>query len=236
MKKVLIAVIALLGLSAPAVTAAASIFFDDFNRTSSGTVGFGWSENPSGDVSIVTGGSTIFVGGSPNNAMQLRGNSRSCTSNCTNPDVVASHISIDTLVSPPYTGLRLSFDWKGTEFEGSIDLNPAGGMGPDALLVSWNTNGGSWNNLAPAISLTNNQWYHVSYDLPGGAIGSNNFGIRFASFVTTANEYVKIDNVLVTGETSVAAIPEPEIYAMMLAGLGLMGFVARRRRQQAAAV
>lgn len=30
-------------------------------------------------------------------------------------------------------------------------------------------------------------------------------------------------------------IPEPEIYAMMIAGLGLMGFVARRRKQQAAA-
>lgn len=33
----------------------------------------------------------------------------------------------------------------------------------------------------------------------------------------------------------VFAIPEPEIYAMMLAGLGLMGFVARRRKQAAAA-
>ena len=36
------------------------------------------------------------------------------------------------------------------------------------------------------------------------------------------------------GNTSVQAppIPEPETYAMMLAGLGLLGFVARRRRQQ----
>jgi hypothetical protein len=32
----------------------------------------------------------------------------------------------------------------------------------------------------------------------------------------------------------VAAVPEPETYAMLLAGLGLMGFVARRRKQQAA--
>jgi probable HAF family extracellular repeat protein len=29
---------------------------------------------------------------------------------------------------------------------------------------------------------------------------------------------------------SVTAVPEPETYAMMLAGLGLMGFVARRRK------
>ncbi len=33
----------------------------------------------------------------------------------------------------------------------------------------------------------------------------------------------------------VAAVPEPETYAMMLAGLGLMGFVARRRKQKEAA-
>jgi len=34
----------------------------------------------------------------------------------------------------------------------------------------------------------------------------------------------------------VTAIPEPETYAMLLAGLGLMGFVARRRQRKLAAV
>lgn len=33
---------------------------------------------------------------------------------------------------------------------------------------------------------------------------------------------------------NVVGIPEPETYAMLLAGLGLLGFVARRRKQQAA--
>jgi len=33
-----------------------------------------------------------------------------------------------------------------------------------------------------------------------------------------------------TINTMVSAVPEPETYAMLLAGLGLMGFVARRRR------
>jgi len=33
------------------------------------------------------------------------------------------------------------------------------------------------------------------------------------------------------GDVGIAAVPEPETYAMMLAGLGLVGFMARRRRK-----
>jgi hypothetical protein len=33
------------------------------------------------------------------------------------------------------------------------------------------------------------------------------------------------------GDIVVAAVPEPETYAMLMAGLGLVGCVARRRKQ-----
>jgi hypothetical protein len=36
-----------------------------------------------------------------------------------------------------------------------------------------------------------------------------------------------------SGRVTIAAVPEPETYALMLAGLALMGGIARRRRNQA---
>ena len=36
---------------------------------------------------------------------------------------------------------------------------------------------------------------------------------------------------LYNGSISVAAVPEPETYAMLLAGMGVMGFIARRRNK-----
>ena len=43
-----------------------------------------------------------------------------------------------------------------------------------------------------------------------------------------------IAGVSIDDDTRLAPIPEPETYAMLLAGLGLMGVLARRRKQKAA--
>ncbi len=52
--------------------------------------------------------------------------------------------------------------------------------------------------------------------------------LRSVTWVTTdGNGFNQFDNVVVNG--GVAPIPEPETYAMMLAGLGLLGAVARKR-------
>ncbi|RZS52956.1 PEP-CTERM sorting domain-containing protein [Sphaerotilus mobilis] len=48
------------------------------------------------------------------------------------------------------------------------------------------------------------------------------------SFSTTPSQSALIDSVSIT-----TAVPEPETYAMMLAGLGAIGFLSRRRKQAA---
>ena len=50
--------------------------------------------------------------------------------------------------------------------------------------------------------------------------------LKFSSAPVANNSGAVIDNV------SVTAIPEPETYALMLAGIGFVGFMARRRKQQ----
>jgi hypothetical protein len=59
---------------------------------------------------------------------------------------------------------------------------------------------------------------------PSGSSSGGGTSMFDVSFTFSANPITTIPN---------AAIPEPEAYAMMLAGLGLLGFLARRRRQQA---
>ena len=50
--------------------------------------------------------------------------------------------------------------------------------------------------------------------------------------------FAGIDHVILTSSNgdwgvvdNVTAVPEPETYAMLIAGLGLLGFAARRRQQ-----
>lgn len=52
-------------------------------------------------------------------------------------------------------------------------------------------------------------------------------------FAKTVNEYGQIHVQTFNGAIP-AAVPEPETYAMLMAGLGLVGFIARRRKQAAA--
>jgi choice-of-anchor A domain-containing protein len=53
-------------------------------------------------------------------------------------------------------------------------------------------------------------------------------------FAKTLNQYGEIHQQSFSGNVPVAAVPEADTYAMLLGGLGLLGFIARRRKQAAA--
>lgn len=59
---------------------------------------------------------------------------------------------------------------------------------------------------------------------------ATSFNQSFASSVTVSA--VLLTSGKLYDNLTVAAVPEPESYAMVLIGLGLMGFVARRRKNQ----
>lgn len=63
-----------------------------------------------------------------------------------------------------------------------------------------------------------------------GQVALNGATELIFSGIGTSNSYGgSLDNVAVT------AVPEPETYAMLLAGLGLIGTIARRRKASSAA-
>lgn len=77
---------------------------------------------------------------------------------------------------------------------------------------------------------------------PGQGWSLNSFtftaaaGSQLLSFVgvgTQTDGTVFLDNISLTGAPSVSPVPEPESLAMMLAGLGVLGGVARRQRKAA---
>jgi len=60
-----------------------------------------------------------------------------------------------------------------------------------------------------------------------------NTGTALSTFTQLANGANPVKVYLDSNyQLHIAAVPEPETYAMLLAGLGLMGAIARRRRQQ----
>lgn len=77
--------------------------------------------------------------------------------------------------------------------------------------------------LEPTASMLELGWTQFTYNFvaTGGATD--------ISFVNTAGAPMALDNVSLT-----TAVPEPESYAMLLAGLGAVGFISRRRKQQQA--
>ncbi len=109
---------------------------------------------------------------------------------------------------------------------------PSGTSVFNSGLVSCPGNAGC--SLTNTFSGTGNSGFLFALDAIQAAqanpfvIGTNRIGL--SASVLNATGGVETFFVTNLGTPPVAAIPEPETYALMLAGLGLMGFVLRRRK------
>ena len=129
-------------------------------------------------------------------------------------------------------------------------FNGAPGFWSEGASSGLNLGGdGSQNLLAPAGYAAYTWWgqntesvytpgstANFSITLSNVSVGSNTvgvstyFGYGAATAQSASNQYGNYSTFTGTFASPVAAVPEPETYAMMLAGLGLVGFMARRRK------
>jgi len=86
--------------------------------------------------------------------------------------------------------------------------------------LDWTVDGGKTWNAAPALS--NSKWADFSTSF---IASSTSTVIGFRATGTSDKLGSSLDKVSLT-----SAVPEPESYALMLAGLAAVGFVARRRK------
>lgn len=119
--------------------------------------------------------------------------------------------SFATVVGQTYT---VSFDVAGNANGGGNTKILSMGAGSYVGALFIDTTGKSNTNMG---------WTTKSFDF---VANSSTSILSFSGFAGNGAYGVALDNVKVT-----AAVPEPETYGMLLAGLGLVGLVARRKKQ-----
>ena len=120
----------------------------------------------------------------------------------------------------PTSDTCFGFNCTGSEM-GHLFYTELGGTAGGGFLSTLNANAALFSNLQSSVYWSGTE-YAPDTDLAWSfGTGSGNQGI-----VSKGNDFYA----LAVRSGDVAAIPEPETYAFMLAGLGLIGLMRRRRR------
>lgn len=111
----------------------------------------------------------------------------------------------------------------GTTYSIKFYLSSDGSWGNNQLEADWNGTAVTLTAAANPLTLGTTSW--TAYEATNLIGGTSSSTLSFVG--TNVPGYIYLDNVSVTVQT--APVPEPATYAMLLAGLGMLGAVARRR-------
>lgn len=150
-------------------------------------------------------------------------------------------LDADTLRLTILNATNATGDWTGINYLKAFELKDIGNV-TGATLAGWSssvdnglaafgcttggTNGACFTS-SPAATLTNNMVYTIDFTGTNLDFSAPHLKVQF---LTGLNDAQKTGDLL-SQTIPMAPIPEPETYALMMAGLGAMGFVARRRKQ-----
>ena len=113
-----------------------------------------------------------------------------------------------------------------TTIAGGLNSNGCSGSGAPWMCIQNNANSGKGYSITPLASHSDDTYV---FEFKGVTLTSAGVDLK-AQYVDANN---KKQGSLISAwlsPTPVSPVPEPETYAMMLAGLGLLGFTARRRK------
>jgi hypothetical protein len=130
--------------------------------------------------------------------------------------------NVDNLGSFTLTGTP--FTYTGSHFDLLVSFTAPPGTTPGSVLVT--------DTLSGIVTSTDNGGIFIDFDNTakhftfgsGSTAGSFDFFVNDLS--VTAGRTVAVSGVIIQA----AAVPEPETYALFLAGLAAVGFMARRRK------
>lgn len=139
--------------------------------------------------------------------------------------------------NPPYENRYPFVGWQGINPQLTFSFQPNTTLG-SAVLYFDDYGGGAGVTMPDGATITINGITYTG-DRTANGTGASPITFNFGSGVITDTAVVNID---AGGEwtfmseatfDSVAAVPEPGEWAMMAAGLGVVGFAAKRRRKRA---